>query len=77
MWEPIVRGGFDLPSVSPYDVACAVFCLDRLAEVDGERRWAELAADARAWFDRVDDRGRRGLRPQRQGASPTASTTGA
>ena len=58
VWEPVVRGGFDLPSVSPYDVACAVFCLDRLAEVDDDGLWPELAADARAWFDRIDDRGR-------------------
>jgi hypothetical protein len=58
VWEPVVRGGFDLPSVSPYDVACAVFCLDRLARVDHDASWRELAADARAWFDRVDDRGR-------------------
>ena len=58
VWEPVVRGGFDLPSVSPYDVACAVFCFDRLAMVDDDGLWVELAAGARAWFDRVDDRGR-------------------
>jgi hypothetical protein len=58
VWEPVVRGGFDLPSVSPYDVACGVFCLDRLARVDGDGPWSELAADARAWFDHVDERGR-------------------
>ena len=58
VWEPVVRGGFDLPSVSPYDVACAIDCLDRLGKVDSGGPWAELATDARAWFDRVDGRGR-------------------
>ena len=58
VWAPVVRGGFDLPSVSPYDVACAVFCLDGLAGVDDDGLWPELAAAARAWFDRIDDRGR-------------------
>jgi hypothetical protein len=56
VWAPVVGTRFDLPSVSPYDVACGVFCLDRLASVDGGP-WPELATDARAWFDRRDDRG--------------------
>jgi hypothetical protein len=58
VWAPVVRGGFDLPSVSPYDVACAIDCLDRLGKVDTDGPWIQLATDARAWFDRVDERGR-------------------
>ncbi len=58
VWAPVVRAGFDLPSVSPYDVACAIDCLDRLGKVDTDGPWVELATDSRAWFDRVDERGR-------------------
>jgi hypothetical protein len=57
LWTPIVRGGFDRPSVTPYDVACAVYCLDRLAAVD-DGSWRELADRARAWFEVVDGTGR-------------------
>lgn len=49
--EPAVRGGFDRLSTTPYDVASAVFGLDRLAAVTGEPGWARLAAEARAWFE--------------------------
>lgn len=49
--EPAVRSGFDRPSTTPYDVASVVYGLDRLSTVTGEPRWAELAADARRWFD--------------------------
>ncbi|HEX3299190.1 MAG TPA: hypothetical protein VHW68_03685 [Actinomycetota bacterium] len=38
-------------STSPYDVAAAVWSLDRLATATGDARWARLAADGRAWFD--------------------------
>jgi hypothetical protein len=55
--EPAVRGGFDRPSTTPYDVSSAVFGLDRLTAVTGEARWAELAADAREWFDRRNGAG--------------------
>ena len=48
---PIVRAGFDEPSVSPYDVASVVFALDRLAAATADSSWAALAADARSWFD--------------------------
>ncbi|MEO8477095.1 MAG: hypothetical protein ABI572_08605 [Actinomycetota bacterium] len=51
LWSPIVAGGFDRPSVTPYDVACGIYCLDRLARATGDEHWAALAADARAWFD--------------------------
>jgi hypothetical protein len=48
---PAVEGGFDRPSVSPYDVASAIYSLDRLARAGGEDDgWEELAEDARAWF---------------------------
>jgi hypothetical protein len=63
--EPIVRGGFDQASVTPYDVSSVVFGLDRLAVATDEERWEELAAEGRAWFDgrnpagtSVYDRGR-------------------
>ena len=51
LWSPIVASGFDRPSVTPYDVACGVYCLDRLARVTGDTHWEALSADARAWFD--------------------------
>ena len=47
---PAVEGGFDHPSVSPYDVSSAIFSLDRLARARDDDAWSELAADARAWF---------------------------
>lgn len=55
--EPIVRSGFDRTSVSPYDVACAVYSLDRIARIDGGE-WGQLATEARAWFDYADEAGR-------------------
>ena len=57
LWKPIVLGGFDRSSVSPYDVACAVYSLDRLQSVDAAE-WGRLAAAARAWFDHADTAGR-------------------
>jgi hypothetical protein len=57
LWKPLVQDGFDRPSVSPYDASCAVYSLERLAGVDAAA-WAELAAAARAWFDRTDASGR-------------------
>ena len=57
LWKPIVLHGFDRPGITPYDVACAVFSLDRLASVDAGE-WAELASAARAWFDQTDAVGR-------------------
>lgn len=47
---PVVEGGFDRVSVSPYDVSSTVFSLDRLARAEEDEGWASLAADARAWF---------------------------
>lgn len=55
--EPVVRGGFDRDSVTPYDVSSVVFGLDRLATATGEAPWADLASEARTWFDRRDAAG--------------------
>jgi hypothetical protein len=38
-------------STSPYDVAAAVWSLDRLATATNDDRWADLATEGRAWFD--------------------------
>ena len=38
-------------STSPYDVAAAIWSLDRLAATTHDPRWADLAVDGRAWFD--------------------------
>jgi len=51
LWAPIIATGFDRPSVTPYDVASAIYSLDRLARVTGDAHWEGLAGDARAWFD--------------------------
>src|SRR5262249_27813167 len=49
---PAVSSAFrDRDSTSPYDVAAAVWSLDRLGKATGNERWARLAADGRAWFD--------------------------
>ena len=48
---PLVRSRFDLPTVQPYGVACAVFSLSRLAVATGDVAYAELARLSRAWFD--------------------------
>ena len=57
LWKPIVLAGFDRRVVTPYDVSCAVYSLERLTSVD-PAEWAEPAATARAWFDRIDAAGR-------------------
>jgi hypothetical protein len=48
---PAVRSSFAGRSTTPYDVASCIYSLDRLHEATGGGHWAELAADARAWFD--------------------------
>jgi hypothetical protein len=48
---PAVRSSFDADSTTPYDVASCIYSLDRLHEATGGGHWAELASDARAWFD--------------------------
>jgi len=47
---PLIDSGFDLPTVQPDGVACAIFGVERLAAVTGEPRFAELSERARAWF---------------------------
>jgi hypothetical protein len=47
---PLIDSGFDLPTVQPDGVACALFGVERLAAVTGEPRFAELSERARAWF---------------------------
>lgn len=47
---PLIESCFDLPSVQPYGVASALFGVERLAAITGERRSTQLAESARAWF---------------------------
>lgn len=47
---PPIESGFDLPTVQPYGVACALFGVERLAAVTGEPRFTQLSERARAWF---------------------------
>jgi hypothetical protein len=47
---PAIGNGF-VAARSPYDVASCVYDCDRLHELTHDARWAELATDARAWFD--------------------------
>jgi hypothetical protein len=47
---PVVRDGFALRSVTPYDVSSSIFSLDRLADTDPTGPWGALATDARDWF---------------------------
>jgi hypothetical protein len=48
---PPVERGFDAPTTLPFEVSSVVVGLDMLAAATGERRYAEQAALARAWFD--------------------------
>jgi hypothetical protein len=48
---PLIDSGFDLPTVQPDGVASAIFSVETLAAVTGERRFRELSDRARAWFD--------------------------
>jgi hypothetical protein len=48
---PVVEDGFPGSGVSPYDVACCVYSLDRLLDATGDERWLDLADKARAWFE--------------------------
>jgi hypothetical protein len=48
---PLIDSGFDLPTVQPDGVASALFGVERLAAVTGERRFTQLSERARAWFD--------------------------
>ncbi|HET7700477.1 MAG TPA: hypothetical protein VFM06_06385 [Candidatus Limnocylindria bacterium] len=55
---PLIASGFDAPTVQPYGVASAIHCVDRLAAATGEPLFADLAAQARAWFDGRNPSGR-------------------
>lgn len=48
---PLIRSGFDAPTIQPYGVASAIYCIDRLAAATGDSIFTELASQARAWFD--------------------------
>ncbi len=48
---PLIESGFDLPTVQPYGVASAIYSIERLAALTGDRRFADLLQKARAWFD--------------------------
>ena len=51
VFRRLVDSGFDQPLVQPFDVACAVYVLDALADVTGQAEYRALAMLARAWFD--------------------------
>lgn len=55
---PLIDSGFDLPAMQPDGVACAVFGVERLGAVTGERRFAQLTERARAWFHERNPAGR-------------------
>lgn len=55
---PIITSAFDLPTVQPYGVACALFGVERLAAVTGEPGLRHLVEQARAWFDERNPAGR-------------------
>jgi hypothetical protein len=55
---PLIRGGFDLPTVQPYGVASAIYSMERLAAVTGDATFTELASLARAWFHGRNPAGR-------------------
>jgi hypothetical protein len=48
--EPIVRGGFALPQVLPYDVSSVIFNLKALHQVTLRQEYSDLLHLARAWF---------------------------
>jgi hypothetical protein len=50
VFEEAIESGFEGPRVQPYDVQSAVFVMDRLGAATGDRRYLELAGQARAWF---------------------------
>jgi hypothetical protein len=48
---PVAGGGFDLPTVTPYDAASVAVSADGLAGATRDDRWRRVAGAARAWFD--------------------------
>lgn len=55
---PLIDGGFDVPHMQPYGAASAHFGVARLASITGDRRFAQLAERARAWFHERNSSGR-------------------
>lgn len=55
---PLIESGFEEHTAQPYGVACAVYGVERLAAVTGERAFDALAVKARAWFDDRNPAGR-------------------
>lgn len=55
---PLIESGFDLPTMQPYGVACALAGVERLAAVAPDARLARLADQARAWFNERNPAGR-------------------
>jgi hypothetical protein len=54
---PVVGDGFELPTVTPYDVASVALSADGLAAATGDHRWLRVADSARAWFDGANPAG--------------------
>lgn len=55
---PLIESGFEEDTAQPYGIACAVYGVERLAAVTGERAFDALAVKARAWFDHRNPAGR-------------------
>ena len=51
VFAEVVRRGFDLPRMQPYDVSSSVEVLGALNRVTGLPRYAALAVAARSWFN--------------------------
>jgi hypothetical protein len=51
VFVPCVKRAFTAPTTLPFDVSCAVLGLSAVAEATGQSRYADLADQARAWFD--------------------------
>lgn len=51
VFTDVIASSFDLPRTQPYDVSSAISSLSRLASVTGRAAYAQLATDARDWFD--------------------------
>jgi hypothetical protein len=47
---PAIEGGFDFPTVLPFDVSCTIAGLDAVAHATSDVRYATAAACGRDWF---------------------------
>ena len=54
---PVADGGFDLPTVTPYDAASVALSADGLAAATRDDRWQRVGDAARAWFDGANPAG--------------------